>query len=83
MYQTEKVDGRKLKTLRTMMAFNQGEIADRIGICLSAYQLKENGQNDFKASEIRKLSKIFGIAMEELYREETNSDHEEEAYAYQ
>ena len=72
MCATEKVNGRVLKTLRMMKSFNQAEVAERMGICLSAYQSKENGHIEFKASELNKLSQIFGVALETFFRNETD-----------
>ena len=67
MYATKKINARNLKTLRMLMDFNQQEVAKRMGICLSAYQSKENGHIEFKASELLKLSKIFNRPMEFFY----------------
>ena len=72
MYATEKVNARILKTLRTLMDFSQQDVADRMGISLSNYQQKENGHIDFRASELHKLSKIFGVALETFFGNEAD-----------
>lgn len=70
MYATKKINVRNLKTLRMLKDFNQQEMADRMGICLSAYQSKENGHIEFKASELHKIGQIFGVHMEKLFLDE-------------
>ena len=70
MYATKKINARNLKTLRMLMDFNQQDVAKRMGICLSAYQSKENGHIEFKASELNKLAKIFDVPMESFFMSE-------------
>ncbi len=51
----------KLRGLRVEHGLTQKNIAEKIGINLSTYTLKENGKRDFTASEISKLCEIFNV----------------------
>ncbi len=79
VYATEKISPRKIKAFRAMVDLNQREIAKRMGMCLNAYQSKENGYIDFKAAEIKKLAQIFDVSMEDMYTAETTIKIKEEA----
>ena len=48
---------RGLKAKRMLMGVTQQEISKEIGIACKTYNLKENGVNDFKLSEVSKISK--------------------------
>ena len=53
---------RGLKAKRMLMGVTQQEISKEIGIACKTYNLKENGVNDFKLSEVSKISKAIKIS---------------------
>lgn len=57
----------KLKALRTEKKLNQTQMAELLGIGVVAYNLKENGQREFKIEEIKKLVEIFGVTFEDIF----------------
>jgi len=52
-----------VKAARVNAKKNQVTVAKELGISLTAYQRKENGQTKFYADELAKLSRLFGVGM--------------------
>lgn len=52
---------RALKAFRANSDLNQKEMAKIMGISHSSYVAKENGERDFKTSEIKKAKEHLGI----------------------
>lgn len=42
----------------------QKEVADHLGLSLTAYCRKENGKSRFYADELDKLAKLFGVSID-------------------
>ena len=57
---------RGLKAKRMLMGVTQQEISKEIGIACKTYNLKENGVNDFKLSEVSKISKYLDLSAQEI-----------------
>ena len=57
----------KLKSLRVEKNLNQNQMAELLGIGVVAYNLKENGQREFKIEEIKKLIDYFGVTFEDIF----------------
>ena len=57
---------RGLKAKRMLMGVTQQEISKEIGIACKTYNLNENGINDFKLSEVSKISKYLDLSEQEI-----------------
>ena len=57
---------RGLKAKRMLMGVTQQEISKEKGIACKTYNLKENGVNDFKLSEVSKISKYLDLSAQEI-----------------
>lgn len=56
-----------LKGLRVSKGLNQTQMAEIIGIGITAYHNKETGKNEFTIEEIKKIVNYFGITFEEIF----------------
>lgn len=56
----------KLKTLITVKGFTQAQIAKKLRISSKSFNQKLNGVREFKFSELKTLSKLFKLPIEEL-----------------
>lgn len=56
-----------LKGLRISKRYNQTQMAELLGIGLTAYNQKENGIREFTIEEIKKMVEIFGVTFEEIF----------------
>ena len=45
----------------------QKEVAEKIGISMQSYHLKETGKREFTVREARMLSKLFSRSLDELF----------------
>ena len=52
-----------VKAARVNAKKNQKDVADALGLSLTAYQRKENGQVRFYADELALLSQLFNVPM--------------------
>ena len=52
---------------RKQAKMSQLDLSKLLGISITGYTLKENGNNDFKLREIKKLMKLFKKQFEELF----------------
>ena len=59
---TQLLAHRKKRKLR------QRDVAELIGLKFDAYRHRENGLMEFRISECLKLSELFGVSVEELFR---------------
>ena len=57
----------KLKAKRVELGLTQLDMANKMGITLSTYNLKEQGKREFLASEIIKILDIFKCAYEDIF----------------
>ena len=57
----------KLKGKRAELGLTQNEMAFKLGISTSAYNLKECGQREFKTDEIAKILNIFNSKFEDIF----------------
>lgn len=57
----------KLKGLRAEQGFSQEDMSKLIGISLSSYQRKENGENQFTLREAYKIAQIFRRDLSEIF----------------
>lgn len=64
----------KLYTIRNEHNMPQWKVAKFIGINKQTYHLKETGQSDFTIPEAKRLAKVFGCTLDELF-----GDGEEQA----
>ncbi len=57
----------RLKGLRVTNNLNQGDMANVVGISKPAYVSKENGINDFKLHEAKRIADYFSVPIEEIF----------------
>lgn len=57
---------RKLASIRADLGFNQEDMAKALYISYSTYQKKEQGRSPLLASELRAISELSGVAMEDI-----------------
>jgi len=57
----------KLKALMSLHKLKQSDIADKLGIDLSTFNLKINGKRDFTITEIEKIKALFNLPYEEIF----------------
>ena len=57
----------KLKAKRVELGLTQLDMANKMGITLSTYNLKEQGKREFLSSEIIKILDIFKCAYEDNF----------------
>lgn len=63
---------RSLKAGRIEAGYTQEELAYKIGIAKSTYNLKENGKRNFTEKEMIMISYILNKTMDELFRKKVN-----------
>lgn len=57
----------KLRGKRVEHGFTQAELADKIGLSLTTYRLKECGDREFTMSEINSILKLLNCTYEEIF----------------
>lgn len=57
----------KLRTVREENNMPQWKVAKFIGINKQTYHLKETGQSDFTIPEAKRLTKVFGCTLNDLF----------------
>jgi len=57
----------KLKGARVEKGLTQEDMAERIGISTYSYLMKENGKRDFTLTEMKKICKILGKELSEIF----------------
>lgn len=57
----------KLYVARRERRMKQKEVASRIGIHVQTYHEKESGKRDFTITEARRLAKLFGCKLDDLF----------------
>ena len=58
---------RKLKGLRAEHNLTQVELAEKLGMSEYSYIKKENGETEFKVSEVNKILEIFNARYEDIF----------------
>lgn len=58
---------KKLKLARIEKELSQQDMADKLGIALKTYNLKEQGKANFNDEEIKKILEILEKKYEELF----------------
>ena len=61
-----KMGLRILKSKRVLLGLTQVEFADKLGMDVRSYNLKENGKRVFSLEEVSKVSKILGLSLNEI-----------------
>lgn len=57
---------KKLKSKRVLMGLTQVEVANKMGLNAKSYNFKENGKIEFKLEEIKKISNILNLTLDEV-----------------
>lgn len=57
-----------LKEMRERKQLKQSEVAEHVGVTAQTYMKWENGKNEPKASDIKKLAEILGVSESEICR---------------
>ena len=65
--------GQKLLILRSQTKYSRQDIADKLGINQKTYANWENGKTKPSVRCIPVLAKIFGVTIDELFEEETET----------
>lgn len=72
----------RLKEVRLKHGKKQPEVADVIGVGVSAYSMMESGQREINGSKLIKLAEFYGCSVDELlgtwYWHEVESHRKEE-----
>ncbi|MBF4385655.1 MULTISPECIES: helix-turn-helix transcriptional regulator [Vibrio] len=63
-----------LKHTREAKGLKQAEVAEYVGVTAQTYMKWENGKNEPKAGDIKKLAEILGVSESEICRGKTFSD---------
>ncbi len=69
MLNNNKKLGQKIKSLRQEVEMSQEELGSRLNISRTAVSQLERGNRSLKAFELLKISKIFGISVEDIFSE--------------
>lgn len=62
----QPIGRRKLTSIRADLGLGQEEMAKALGISYSAYQKKEQGRHPLLASELKRISDMSGVSMDEI-----------------
>ena len=57
---------RILKSRRALLGLTQVEAAEKLGMNIKSYNLKENGKRGFSLEETIKISKLLGLSLSEV-----------------
>lgn len=57
----------KLKARRVELGLRQEDMAEKLGITLTTYSLKENGKREFIGSEILRILNILNCRYEDIF----------------
>lgn len=60
------MDNELLKAKITESGLKKGFIAEQLGITRTGYRLKENGRNEFTASEIQTMRRLLNLSDREV-----------------
>jgi putative transcriptional regulator len=58
---------KNLVEIRKAKGISIAEMAEKLGITSNTYLLKEKGKLSFKLQEARKIAKMFGLTIDELF----------------
>ncbi|MGY5709699.1 helix-turn-helix transcriptional regulator [Vibrio cincinnatiensis] len=64
-----------LKRTREAKGLKQAQVAEYVGVTAQTYMKWENGKNQPKADDIKKLAEILGVSESEICRGETFADN--------
>ncbi|MDO4775430.1 MAG: helix-turn-helix domain-containing protein [Aerococcaceae bacterium] len=57
------MEANKIKGYRKMIGYNQKQMAETLGITEVTYRQKENGQQEFKHSEMKEFQKAIKLIL--------------------
>lgn len=55
-----------LKVKRILSKVSQKELAEKLNMTPNGYRNKENGKQEFKQTEIKKIKDLFNLTLEEV-----------------
>jgi putative transcriptional regulator len=59
--------GNKVKAARVLKGIKQKDIADKLGISVNAYSLKENNKQNFSLEQAKIVSNMLDTTIDELF----------------
>ena len=62
----EKMIGNKIRSLRTLKELSQENVAEMLGISITAYSKIERGETDVQLSRLSQIAKAFNVSIEEI-----------------
>lgn len=62
----EKMIGNKIRSLRTLKELSQENVAEMLGISITAYSKIERGETDVQLSRLSQIAKAFEVSIEEI-----------------
>lgn len=65
------VNLRRIKAYRVYNDIGQEEMAEKIGISLTSYSYKEQGNREFTSTEVGKMAEVFNIPVGDLFSKDT------------
>ena len=64
------VNLKRIKAYRTYNDLGQEQLAEKIGISLTAYCQKEQGYREFTSTEVGKMAEVFEVPPGDLYNQD-------------
>ena len=62
----EKIIGNKIRSLRTLKELSQENVAEMLGISITAYSKIERGETDVQLSRLNQIAEVFKVSIEEI-----------------
>jgi transcriptional regulator with XRE-family HTH domain len=62
----EKIIGNKIRSLRTLKELSQENVAEMLGISITAYSKIERGETDVQLSRLNQIAQVFKVSIEEI-----------------
>lgn len=62
----EKMIGNKIRSLRTLKELSQENVAEMLGISVTAYSKIERGETDVQLSRLNQIAQAFEVSIEEI-----------------
>lgn len=64
--------GNRVKALRVLKGIKQKDIANKLGISVNAYSLKESNKQNFTLQQSKIVADMFGVTVDELFFADTD-----------
>ena len=58
----------ELKAARARAGVTQAELAKKIGMCVPAFSIRENGKREFTVSEVNDIAKVLRLSQADVVK---------------